>query len=582
MLPTILALAPFALTLLYALLVPNGKNRHVGYVGALASAATLWLLFAVGQSQHMRWFSAANVSFALALGVDPITLVFGGIVAGAGIFVFLYSVGYFEPGEDLRRYYALLSLFALSMLGAVLARDLFLLFFWWELVGVSSFLLIGFWHGRDEAVRAARKAILTILVGDVLFLGGVLALALRYGTLSIDALVQLARPDTITLAAMVGILAGALSKSAQFPFHAWLPDAMAGPTPVSAFLHSAAMVKAGLYLVARFLPVFLLVGLGPWIMAIALLSIVLSALCALVETDVKRVLAYSTMNHLGIILLALGAGALGVALVHVLVHSAFKALLFFSAGIAIHSSGTQDLRGMRLAFGANALAVTTLIGVLSLAGLPPLAGFFSKEGILSALAGEYGMWVAMPLMAALFIGALYGLRWYMLLFRRGGKQAHAPWQMRAPLVPLALACALGGIAAAPLAAWLGDAGAHTDVALAISSTLLVLAAVAVALGVFVRGWSVRWLERSVLAQAMRERFLVDSLYDAIARKIARIAHAISRIDNLVVNRGVRLVGEWFVAAGNALRRIHTGAPAAYVAGVLAGFAALVILLGVLS
>ncbi len=580
---------PFALVMLCALVAPARAARRLGYLGSLAGAATLLLVFlsyAGGtgtQAATWTWFGAAGEQFPLTITLDALSLVLSGIVSLIGVAVFLYSVGYFgdeERPSDLSRYYAILSLFAASMLGVVLSGSLLQLFVCWELVGISSYLLIGFWHGKDEAMRAARKALLTILVGDAFLLAGIMLLRARYGTFDIARVLALARPDTLTLLAAIGIVVGAISKSAQFPLHAWLPDAMAGPTPVSAFLHSATMVKAGLFLVARMLPLLLLVGLSPWLAALALVTIALSACMALVETDIKRALAYSTMNQLGFVLLALSAGAVAAGTYHMLTHSMFKALLFFAAGIAIHATGTQDMARMRLALGANALAIVAGIGALALAGMVPLSGFFSKETILDALVRQGNWTIVACFMLAVLLSAAYIARWYLLVFARGGRDARAPWQMMAPAVGLALLSLAGGLAMGKVFGLFGEAAPPVLTPWTLLSLALVLAGFLCTYLSCVRGWAA-WLPGTALASAARARFLLDDLSAGVARAALGVARACAWIDGNVVDRAVRGVAVRMGALARGARRMQTGRVATYAFAIVAGFIALVLLLGAL-
>jgi NADH-quinone oxidoreductase subunit L len=287
------------------------------------------------------------------------------------------------------------------------------------------------------------------------------------------------------------------------------------------------------------------------------------------------------MNHLSIMMLALGLGAIGAALFHVFVHSIFKALLFFSAGIAIHVTGTQDLRRMRLCFGKSMFALTTLIGALTLAGLAPLAGFVSKEGVFSAIAST-GSWEIVALFSlGIFLSAAYIVRWLLLIFHPHGKFVHAPWQMSLPLPILALLCLIGGLAAAPVAALLGLEAAHALPLLSISATLLTLAGAIAALLVM-RRKMIQSLPRSVLAEVFRQRALIDELGEWIASRIARFAGIIAWTENEIINRSVRHFTQAFSLAGSCLRTMHTGQPRAYIAAILLGFVLIAIALGVLA
>ena len=315
------------------------------------------------------------------------------LVTGVSFLVQVYSLGYLadEPPASLGRYYAYQSLFAFSMMGLVLAPNFVQLFICWELVGLCSYLLIGYWYQRPEAARAAVKAFWITKAGDVGLLIGIVLLWRQAGTFDFIRLLQLADSDMLPLAGL-GVITfciylGAVGKSAQFPLHVWLPDAMEGPTPVSALIHAATMVTAGVYLLTRTVWLFELtpdvLALVGWIGAFTAL---LAATLACVQSDIKRVLAYSTVSQLGYMMAAIGAGFAGAGFLHLLTHGVFKALLFLAAGAVIHAVGTNDIFAMGgLGRRMPQTLIVFLVGTLSLAGIPLFAGFFSKEEVLGAV-----------------------------------------------------------------------------------------------------------------------------------------------------------------------------------------------------
>jgi len=564
---------PFILVMLYALVVPNGKNRHVGYLGAIAGIVTLLLAW-TATSATIPWFSLAGWTISVSAMMDTVSIVLASLVAGIGIFVFLYSVGYFKKGEDLKRYYVLLALFAWSMLGVVIAGNLFQLFFCWELVGVSSYLLIGFWHKREEARRAAAKAILTILTGDVFFLIGILVLAWHYNTIDITQLLSMLKPDGLTTLAGVGIILGGISKSAQFPLHGWLPDAMAGPTPVSAFLHSATMVKAGLFVIVRFLPLLVLTGLTPLLTAIALITIVMSGMMALVEKDIKRVLAYSTMNQLAFMLLAFSLGAVVAGLFHMVTHAIFKALLFFVAGIVIHTTSTQDLTKTHIKWSWTLVPVSALVGVLALAGVVPFAGFFSKEAIFETVL--HASWpIILVFTVAIMLSAAYIFRWFFLIFGKTGRTAKGSWELFASLPVLAFLALCGGF----LRYVFWDEPHALGVTALLSTALLALGVLA-AYEIFVRKHRMSWLIQSPFAEVSRQRFLMNNVYNFFARVVMVIGRIILWIDESVIDRSIRLLGRFFTSVSAFLRHAQSGNVQTYLAVFILGFLILAVIMGV--
>jgi NADH-quinone oxidoreductase subunit L len=578
---------PFLAVMLISLLWPRKGKAFLGYLGSVAGIITLFLIWSVwgtSGTTSVAWFELGRIAISWTVLIDHLSLLLVAIVAGIGSLIFLYSVGYLEPTEDLKRFYAVLALFAASMIGVVTSDNLFQLFFSWELVGLSSYLLIGFWHHKPSAVAAARKAFLTIIVGDAFLLTGIFLLWQAYGTFSITAILASlsaipgaatggALPATVIFAG-VCIIVGAISKSAQFPLHAWLPDAMEGPTPVSAYLHSATMVKAGLFLIARFLPLLILAGLSPVLLAIAIITIIMSACMALVENDLKRVLAYSTMNQLAFILLALSFGTIAATtagLYHLLNHSIFKALLFMAAGVIIHLSGTQDLREIakRPLRSRSLLGITALIGVLALAGIPPLNGFFSKDVILELVLERHDSLLTAFFIAAAGLSAAYIFRWYFLIFRNDGFDAHYHWQLRAPLPLLASFALIGGALSWPFFAWQG-VSYHLGIASVIGIAAAAIGACLAYLAIIYDPALGKILADSAFASVFRARFLVDDVMDMLARTVTELGCALKWFDEHVIDRGVLRFGSGFVGSGIVLRRAVSGKPTAYVYAVATG------------
>jgi NADH-quinone oxidoreductase subunit L len=409
----------------------------------------------------------------IAMSMDPLSMVTGGTVALVGALVLVYSGAYMasEPLPDLRRFFAVMNLFLAGMLAVVFAADVILLFLGWETIGLCSFMLIAFYDRLPKAVAAGRKALITTRVADSLLLAGLMMLFLSAGTTRLDGmLAAVPSIDPWRLAPIAGLIAlGALGKSAQIPFHTWLPSAMAGPTPVSALLHSATMVAAGVILLARLAPLF---AAAPEISAmVAMLGILTAAsgaLVALIQTDVKKLLAFSTMSQIGFMVLALGLGAPAVALSHFAIHAVFKSLLFLSAGVMSHAAGgstaIEALRGSRyrqpLAFWSFA------VGAASLAGLPVItAGWYSKEAVLAAVwsSGPWGapLWL-LAATAAVLTGA-YAFRVVFVAASQTADLAAPPWGGLAVVVPLTvltLVAVIGGLSVGALIQFTGGATEH--------------------------------------------------------------------------------------------------------------------------
>ncbi|MGZ5130137.1 MAG: NADH-quinone oxidoreductase subunit L [Caldimonas sp.] len=414
-----------------------------------------------------RWAQIGDGRFEISFYFDRLTAVMALIVTGVGSVIHVYSIGYMKDDESYGRFFAYLNLFLFFMLLLVLGRSLLVLFVGWEGVGLASYLLIGFWFDDLANARAGKKAFITNRIGDAGFLLGMFVLYQAFGTLDMDRINAAFGGAAVPAvsASLVGILLfiGATGKSAQIPLHVWLPDAMAGPTPVSALIHAATMVTAGVYLVARMSGVYLHAPEASTVIAvIGVATAFFAATIALVQTDIKKVLAYSTISQLGFMFLALGVGAYGVAIFHVVTHAFFKACLFLGAGSVIHAlSGEQDVRKMGgLARRIPLTFVTFAVATAAIAGIPPLAGFFSKDEILwyafaSTRGGSPLLWgvaAATALMTAFY---MFRLLWLTFLgkSRMSAEVEHhvheSPLSMTGVLVLLALLSALGGFIAVP-------------------------------------------------------------------------------------------------------------------------------------
>jgi NADH-quinone oxidoreductase subunit L len=430
-------LAPLGAAVAITLGGTRWSRRAAGYL-ATASVATSFVASAIaffsilGNPEEERahlstawtWLSAGDFNVGLTLLVDPLSIFMMLVVSGVGALIVGYSIGYMDGDEEERRYFAYMALFVFSMLLLVQSGNFLLLLVGWGLVGLCSYLLIGFHHERPAAVAAAKKAFIMNAVGDATMALAFFVLIQRTGSLSFDVGFEwsegAAGSWAVNLVAL-GLLGGAVAKSAQLPLQTWLPDAMEGPTPVSALIHAATMVTAGVYLLVRTAPVFeaaphvqdLAAGLGA-------ATLLLAGLIALVQVDIKRVIAYSTMSQIGYMFLAAGLGAYANSMFHLMTHAFFKALLFLAAGLVIHALlGEQDMRkmgGLREFLPRTYLAF--LIGALALTGIPPLSGFFSKDSILaSALAaGTYGQVLFAVGLAGAFLTGLYTFRMVFLVF----------------------------------------------------------------------------------------------------------------------------------------------------------------------
>jgi NADH-quinone oxidoreductase subunit L len=555
---------------------------------ALAVAVATWLRSAVSAtpvnpSTTWSWIPADGGPMAtVGVLVDGLSMPMCILVTLISFLVQVYSYAYLhdEPPASLGRYYAYQSLFAFSMLGLVLSPGFLQMFVFWELVGVCSYLLIGYWYERPSAARAAVKAFWITKLGDLGFVAGIVMLWAATGTFDFWTLFGMV--DTGALAAVAGlptimflIYLGAVGKSAQFPLHVWLPDAMEGPTPVSALIHAATMVTAGVYMVARAFPLFALtpdvLTLIAWIGAFTAL---LAATMACVEADIKRVLAYSTVSQLGYMMAAAGAGDPHASVGHLLTHGVFKALLFLGAGVVIHVFHTNDMFRMGGLFGKLPwTGVSFLVATLALAGIPPFPGFFSKEAILAAVldGGFQGPFVMLALTS--FLTAFYMFRAVFLVFFG---RAHAPHEAHG--VPLAMDGVCRFLAAVTVVYGfvLAFGGQHAAGPgwLPWASMLVAAAGIALAWMTYQRGLIAPARLASALAPIdfmARRRYGLDALYAALYRvALLGMSRVIGWIDRYVVDGVLNALSAWALRAGDTLRRLQTGQPQDYVYGVALG------------
>ena len=418
-----------------------------------------------GQAVLEHWQWLPQVGIDLSFRLDALSLIFALLISGIGTLIYIYAYYYLSPKNSLSKLYALLMLFMTAMLGISLSNNLIILLVFWELTSISSFLLVGYWSNYDAAQRGSRMALTITGMGGLAMLGGFVLLGQIAGTYQIDQLTSMAttiQNSHLFFPTLLLILLGAFTKSAQFPFHFWLPNAMAAPTPVSAYLHSATMVKAGIFLVARLLPIF--VGSALFhnlVTTIGLVTLCMAAFFAIFKEDLKGLLAYSTISHLGLIMCLLGIGsplAVAAAIFHIINHATFKAALFMIAGIIDHESGTRDLRKLSGLWQLLPFTATlTMITAASMAGVPLTNGFLSKEmfftELLANLSGAYVVVAAIIATLAGLFAVAYSVRLVHGVFFDGdigrnvpNKHAHEPTiGMRAPAIILATLCILVGL-----------------------------------------------------------------------------------------------------------------------------------------
>jgi NADH-quinone oxidoreductase subunit L len=630
----------------FAVLLVLGRRLGdplAGWVATLALAASFvvtalvfaGLLDRAGEERRVvdeafTWLPAGALQVKAALLLDPLSLTMALFVTGVGTLIHLYAIGYMHGDARYPAFFTYLNLFAFSMLVLVLGENLLLTFLGWEGVGACSYFLISFWFTSEANASAGKKAFVTNRVGDVGFMLAMFLVFQAVGSLSYGALLEAAPAMAATTLTAIALLlfAGACGKSAQLPLYVWLPDAMAGPTPVSALIHAATMVTAGVYLMVRVAPV--LQAADDWvptlIAVVGAATALFAATIAVAQTDIKKVLAYSTISQLGYMFLAVGTGAYVAAVFHMVTHAFFKALLFLGAGSVIH--GMHDEQDMRRMGGLRRFlpvtAATFVVGWLAIAGVPPFAGFWSKDEILAFAWQDSPVLWAVGLVTALLTAWYMSRQVYMVFFGRprwqkadaavpGGDQgeaeaarhgdepaehaAHgelhpheAPWTMALPLVVLAGLSIAGGALNLPfgddtrfLERWLApvveeaethlDLSGATQVALAVASGLAALAGIVLAAAVYLRH---RADARRFEPELLRRGWRVDEAYSAAAGGPGRRLFDVAAwFDRTVVDGAVNGVGHLVRGGGGVLRAVQTGFVRTYALGVAAGAVVLV-------
>jgi len=566
---------------------------------AIAALAAVW----PGGSEEAAWSltwplaQLGGRAIEIGLALDPLAAATLATVTIVATCVQIYSLGYMHNDAREGWYFAVLSLFTSAMLVLVLSSDMLLTFAMWELMGLCSYLLIGFWYELEGPRKASQKAFLTTRVGDLGFLVALFVIYSNVGSFELAAALETVAtwaPGAAVMAS-AGLLWAAMGKSAQVPLHVWLPDAMAGPTPASALIHAATMVAAGVFVVARTLPIF---EAAPVVMqamlAIGVVTAVMGGLLACVQHDVKKVLAYSTISQLGLMFVALGAGSAVAALFHLTTHAFFKSLLFLGAGVIIHAAHTQDMREMGgLAKHMPFTTMTFTVGAMALAGVFPLAGFFSKDEIITVLLEEGHHVAFVAVLIASGLTAFYMTRLWFRVFSGPEQTEHlheGHKSMVGPMVLLALITVVAGLGSPLYAELLGHEGKWPEVGVALASTAIAALGIGVGWWFYGRRWSVVntrvWKQRfggfyGALAQKMYFDLIYDFVFvrgyfvasralaafdikgvDAVVNGAASGWHVgtsvVQRFDEVVVDGAVNGAANLSRTVGGALRRIQTG------------------------
>lgn len=606
----------FPLLSFVILLFFGGRWKNgAAYVGMIGTFISFILAFSVLISQlggrtanhSFDWLTIGHTVISMGFTIGPLNALMLVLVAFVSFLVHWYSKGYMAEDPRLGVFFAYLGLFTFSMLALVISPNLLQFYIFWELVGVCSFLLIGFYYYKSEAKAAAKKAFIVTRIGDVALFIGMILLFWQTGSFTFNdifAAVDAGKITSgmITLTAIL-IFIGAIGKSGQFPLHTWLPDAMEGPTPVSALIHAATMVAAGVYLVATMYPLYQASAAA--MMTVAIIggfTAIFAASIGLVQKDIKRILAYSTVSQLGYMMLALGVGGYVAGVFHLMTHAFFKALLFLAAGSVIHAVGTQDIEKMgglwkRLRW----TGLLFLAGALAISGFPLLSGFFSKDEILIA-AGEGGYWVLFWVaVVAAFFTAFYMFRLFFLVF--SGKARHekedvheSPPSMRVPMVVLGLCAVLGGYVNSTwfgtfLADWLATSPLDLGIDESKGPLWVTVLATIVALAGMYLAWLIygqkkvsrNWLSQRIpfVYRLLYRKYYIDELYEyTVVGFTAGFSHFLKFIDRFVIESLVEFFTVLIRIIGGLVRRLQMGQVQTYGAVVLIGFVAVLLIMAV--
>jgi len=599
-----------------------GKKLPKVIVGSIATgvmlisfALALLAFSQLNESVHIDLFTMLDTdSFSLhaSLLADNLSIWMTLIVTGVGMLIHLFSMGYMKKDDGYYKFFVYLNLFIFAMLILVLGSNYFMLFFGWEGVGICSYLLIGFWYSDFKNTVAARKAFIMNRIGDLGLLIGLFLLLFNFGTLEYNELSKIILVDkifpseTMMVAITLCLFIGAMGKSAQIPLFTWLPDAMAGPTPVSALIHAATMVTAGIFLVVRSNYLFELAPLTQEIMLfIGLATSIVAAFIAMRQNDIKKVLAYSTVSQLGMLFVALGMGAYTAAMFHVTTHAFFKALLFLGSGSVIHAmSDEQDIRKMGgLRKKIPITHITFLIGTLAISGFPLLSGFFSKDEII-AHTYTYGTWLFVALLISAALTAIYMFRLYFVTFFGSFRGTHdqehhlheGPASMNVPLMVLAVLSVVGGLLNLPGSHWMSHYFEHNVAGLDIivehvpegnTATILMVGASIMAIVIMIFAYMAYAVKKSIpvaddqlkgWAKVSANKLYFDEVYNFLfVRPVEWLSEKGAHyFEGVFLHRTVVGVGQLIGKSGDLVRKWQTGRTDSYILWMVFGLIGLVV------
>ncbi len=587
----LLAIVPLAIA---ALLSPILKSRYdaVRYLSLAASIVSLILIAVLGTApagtQSITWFSIGGYAFHITTQTYALNMLLLYIIAIITPLIIAYSIGFMGVPSEQARYYFELDIFAAAMMLFAMSGNFIAMLIGWEMLGITSYLLIGFWHRRDAPPNAARKAITIVFIGDMMMLAAMVIIWVSYGTFNFSLLLR-AQSSAALYIAMLLVMFAAFTKSAQFPFHEWLPDAMEGPTPVSAFLHSSTMVKAGVFIIAALLPLYMELHMGTLLVIFGIVTAIIGVLNALAESDIKRILAYSTIEDMGLMFVALGFGSLIAAMLLFVVQAFYKALLFMNAGTIMRAN--DESRSIHALYGSSSykpLFIVMLIGVLSIAGIFPISGFFGKLGVEISATSIYAYAV---LLAIDMLSSIYIFKWLLLPMRHQSSvydQNATAWNykltpksMMVPQYLLAGIVIAAGIAYIYIPSMLGSyssAQMHFSVVGASAETVAVVLGAFIALYIFkLHPYASKLKEkhRYVFLSAYNS-VASNAVYYYIGKAFLILSKAFEAFDYALLGFA-SAGGRSFVMFGNLVRKVENGQTNIYAIAFVLGIMLLLIM-----
>lgn len=570
------------LVAIFAIALDRSYSR-AKYVAAAAALLSLALFPLVGSgTQSTSWFSVGSTSITLTTSVQPLNSLLLLVVMAIGVLIMVYSWGYMNLPSEQKRYYIEMLAFEAAMLTFAMAGDFIVLFIAWSFLSMTSYLLIGFWSNRERATAAARKAITVVLIGDIALLAAIVMFQNIFGSLQFSVILSGIGGNPVAALPVALLFVAVMAKSAQFPLQEWLADAMEGPTPVSAYLHSSTMVKAGVFIVLVLFPLFQAAGLLQAILVIGAITVSIAIFAAATENHVKRVLAYSTVEELGLMLVAIASNALLAAIYFFFVQSFYKALLFFSAGASMKATDSENLDEIKGMSSNKLLLITTVFGVLALAGFVPFGGFFADVGLDYAFSTNlvtYALISLVSLTTSFFI-----FRWFFLQARKG---ANRQAQLNYSATPRSMSYSMAILAVAALASsavfflvsgiFTGEGGLPIGSSLTMSDAVIETALVAIgaAIGFFLYLRKRKTAQPNRLTRPAYTARAVNAVYFHFAGFVEAIAEAMDYTD-MKINGAFDWVGHFTIGIARGARRFASGSINAYVALFAIGMVVLVI------